>query len=272
MKYIIKTRAERLKFQKTELFSKLRKLKTSMGLNSIWSVGSLMNLCQKSKADNFYEWENYYFKSGKKRNGLVKRMTPEKQRLMNTYFLNEEEMKDVKTLLSFKERTINMKHGRKLEELFEMGEMLYEEWKKHGYEYISINDCVNFIYISVVDVAWMGYAREKNTIAQLHKKFHWLSFRKSLDKEDIEFAVDYKIVRAGKLLGAIQIKSEKELRKPSKGLKKGKQYPSKNVRRAIEKSKVFAEKENVPVLFVYAEEHGKIVNKNVIRQIYKLCA
>lgn len=268
MKYIIKTRAERLIFKKTELFSQINKLSASIGLNSIWSLGYLMKLCKKSKAKNFYEWESFYFASGKKRNGLIKRMTPEKQAFMKKYTLNEKESEMIKESLSHKERMVNFEHGRKLEDIFEMGELLYDEAIKRGKRYVSVNDYVNFIYISVIDVPWMGFSREINAISKLHEKFSWLRFQRAQEREDIEFAIDYKIFRADKLLGAIQIKSEKELMNG----RKGKKFPSKNVKRAKEKSKVYSEKKNVPVLFVYAEEHGKIVNKNVIRQIYKLCA
>ncbi|MFJ8528355.1 hypothetical protein [Bacillus sp. NPDC094106] len=268
MKYIIKTRAERLKFKQTELYSKMNKLSLSIGLNSIWSLGNLMKLCKKSKANNFYEWESYYFASGKKRNGLIKRMTPEKQEFVKKYTLDEKESEELKNVLSYKERTVNFEHGRKLEEIFEMGELLYEEATRRGKKHVSINDYVNFIYISVIDVPWMGYSREINAISTLHERFNWLRFQRAHDSEDVEFAIDYKIFRADKLLGAIQIKSEKELLRS----RKGKKFYSENVRRAKEKSKVYSDKKNVPVLFVYAGEHGKIANKNVIRQIYKLSA
>ncbi|HHT7008548.1 TPA: hypothetical protein ACTZ3A_001087 [Bacillus cereus] len=268
MKYIIKTRAERLKFKKTELFSQINKLSVSLGLNSTWAVGHLIKLCKKSKARNFYEWESYYFASGKKRNGLIKRMTPEKQDVVRKYSIYEKEADNIKSVLSYKERNVNFEYGRKLEDIFEMGEFLYDEATKRGKKYVSINDYVNFIYISVIDVPWMGFAREINAISTLHERFKWLRFQRAKDSEDMEFAIDYKIFRADKLLGAIQIKSEKEL----KHGRKGKKFPSPNVKRTKEKSKVYSDKKNVPVLFVYAEEHGKIINKSVIQQIYNLCA
>lgn len=268
MKYIIKTRAERLKFKKTELYSQMKKFSASVGLSSIWSLGHLMKLCKKSKARHFYEWESFYFASGKKRNGLIKRMTPEKQAFMKKYTLDEKETEMMKESLSYKERIVNFEHGRKLEDIFEMGEYLYEEATKRGREYISVNDYVNFIYISVIDVPWMGYSREVNAISTLHERFKWLRFQRAQEREDVDFAIDYKIFRADKLLGAIQIKSEKELMNS----RKGKRRTSQEMKRAKEKSKIYSEKKNVPVLFVYAEEHGKIVNKNVIHQIYKLCA
>jgi len=153
-------------------------------------------------------------------------------------------------------------HGRSKEYLATVGQKLYDAVK--GNLNISLEECVECVRFRVICETWNGIIlREINTIKQLNLIYdNKYDFRKTGDS-DFDFAVDYEMYHADKLLCGIQIK-------PTSYLTSDAEYIRRAKRCNIEKNERYEEKFGVPVITITSETNGNITSNTEIVKLHKI--
>jgi hypothetical protein len=203
----------RQEFGNTIDYSRFRStnaLWNELRLNDPWSVGYVSSLIETYPFQSKEEWESFYYKSGRERNGHLAGL-PEKERLLlNDFSLARTDPQAIKSLQGSL-RSLNYRFGRTREQLGEKGALLHQHTSRQRLP-VTLEECIEAVRFRTICETWNGIVvRERNTVRNLQKMFPLLSFRKADGRLDHAYAVDYEIYRQQELVGALQIKPQSYL-------------------------------------------------------------
>lgn len=170
-----------------------------LNLNSKWSIGCVSELIQKKNWSSKEEWENFYYKSGEERNGLI----GDNGAILNNFRMSYSQHNSQPSPL----KAINYYHGRTKEDLMERAKVLYEAVKNNGHN-LSLEECYECVRFRTICQTWNGIVvAETRCISILQKTFPNLKFEKAKGDIDYDYEVDYEVYsKDGKLLLGLQIK------------------------------------------------------------------
>lgn len=253
---------KRTHIRKSQAFRSTNNPWNELNLNAGWSIGLIVKIVGAESFYSFEEWENYYFESAQKRQSLLKNAVPaSRQRLMDlrSVFTSSNQFKQGLTRY---EVDINEAHGRTLEELAFIAKCLHEEVVKRGNPFeLTEEDCMNHVYIRVVDEAYIGIQREVNTIHTLSNHYPDLTFVFTEADKDRHYAIDAEVFDvSGKLLCGLQIKSAFFNRGKTRAMKSAQTF---NLKKHEQYNKRFG----VPAYFVHSTVEGDIQNNETFQHL-----
>lgn len=259
------SREYRMKLRQSPAFGYTNSVWNNLNLNSGWSIGLLMKITENVSFQTFEEWEEYYFETAKKRQVKLQEL-PETKRLqlMNLRGIYTDSF-TYKEGLTQEEINLNEGYGRTLEELRYLALHLYKGVLDKGDRYgITPEECFLFTYIRVIDEAWIGMARELNTIQTLENAFPHHIFIKTTPDFDRRYSVDVEMYDTKRrLLCGIQIKSTKYHRADRGIINSAKKINE-------ERNGYYEQMNRVPVLYAYSSPDGAIQNKELYDEIKEL--
>lgn len=231
-------------------FRSTNKIWNELRLNDPWSVGYVSDLVERKPFRTKEEWENFYYNSGLERNNLLLKLAPKTRNLLNDFLLiknNPDQVKAIsKSLIA-----LNTFFGRTRDDLILKAHVLCEK----SHRKLSLDECFSCVRFRIICETWNGIiVREKNTIKNLQKRFPKFIFRKVEGQRDYEYAIDYELFYAEKLLGAIQIKPKSYLSNTP--------YINKAKRANERKHQRYTKKYARNVRFVIADTRGNILNED----------
>lgn len=251
------TREERIKIRKSKEFKRTNSIWNDYKFNQAWTIGYLNNLCKNSNAKTFEEWEKCYINSGEKRREIIDKMPGLKKYILlncdNKSYFNLEE----------KEKELNTMMGRTLEDMENIAVKFHNILLEKKFKNISLDLCLNFVYIRIIDETWIGRNREINTISLLSKTFPVCDFIETSLSDDVKLAIDYEVKVNNKLICGVQIKSDVNYRK----IQAGNERAIETIQTNYSRNKKYILRNKVDVLYVYSTENGTVVNKEVISEI-----
>lgn len=253
---------KRTHIRKSQAFRSTNNPWNDLNLNAGWSIGLITKIVGANSFQSFEEWENYYFETAQKRQSLLKKAVPaSRQRLMDLRSVFTP-TKPFKRGLTRYEVDINEAHGRTMEELTFIAKCLHEEVVKRGNPYgLTEEDCMNHVYIRVVDEAYIGIQREVNTIKTLAKHYPELVFSFTEADKDRHYAIDAEVFdQSGKLLCGLQIKSAFFNRGKTRAMKSAQSFN-------LKKHEQYANRFGVPAYFVHSTVEGDIQNNETFERL-----
>lgn len=230
-------------------------------LNDPWSVGYVSTLIEMESYSTKEDWEDFYYKSGEKRNELLKNVDVNVFQVLE----NDKDIRKSKATarnFDWKTRSINTSYGRTKEQLLEKGKLLRDLMKNNGVA-LSENEAFECVRFRVICETWNGIIiRERNTVHKLSALFPTTEFRKVSGEMDHQFAVDYELYYHGKLAAAIQIKPTSYNGTAA--------YILKAKRANNIKNELYFEKFGAKVIDVLSDTKGNIQNAEAIEKL-KIC-
>lgn len=230
-------------------------------LNDPWSVGYVSTLIESQSFQNKEDWERFYYNSGKKRNELLKAVTPPV-----FYALEKEQVirvgKQAARKLDWHIRNLNTGYGRTKEQLTAKGEILSEFLRSKRIQ-LTKNEAFECVRFRVIGETWNGIlVRERNTVHKLSALFPTTEFRKVSGEIDHRYAIDYELYHHGKLTAGIQIKPNSYNGKAAYILKAKRANKIKNAH--------FFAAFAVEVIDILADTKGNISNPEGLQKIKQL--
>ena len=251
------SRKERLEMRGSFNFKQTNEPWNKFNLNQAWTIGLMTLIISNKNFNNFSEWENYYFESGKERQNLLSHLDKDKALKLRDLTANYTNPYRYKEHLSIEEVRINENYGRTIDEI------RYLSDKFHGYLSQSLPKlnisravCFNYVYIRIIDEIYIGFEREVNTIKRLRKLFKDYSFVKTDFETDRKFAIDVEVYYKNILVCGIQIKSVAYKINNKNILKETKSFNH-------TKNEKYEKINNVPVVYVYSSTEGFIQNTEI---------
>lgn len=160
------------------LFRRSNKIWNKYGFNSRANIGHLMKLINEVQPKNLNDWIIRYLESGKEYEDLLKH--------------------------NIQANPCN--YGRTKYQLKRIASDFHEELAYQGYN-IDFETTYEFVLIRVLYETWLGYSRERHVFNVLKSVYPHLEIRHADPIIDIEMAVDFEVLKNGKLLLGIQVKS-----------------------------------------------------------------
>lgn len=239
-----------------EKLAATNKMWSKIKLNNPWMVGTTSALIQQHVFRTKEEWKLYYFETGLRRIEALNKVSKEDRSVLTS--LNPKQSYSCK---SYDNNSFNLYNGRTKQELCLIGDVLYGEMMKIGNpDKVTRRDCRYSVYYRVIAETWNGYVREENTMTNLLGILgERIEITKTSGRVDSLYAVDAEIQLNGKLVCAIQIKPDSYR----------KNFASNEKYRQINKEKNdnYTNKYGVPVVYIYSEHDGEILNKESIETI-----
>lgn len=243
-----KLKGDAKKFQSTNL------LWNQVRFNSPFLWGYISQLATKKDFKERKEWLDYYFKSGEERLEKISKLPKDVQHKLLNFSVDPP--KD----LTKEQLSLNYNYGRTKKECVEMSEIMYELIKDQIPD-ISFEEWRSMVSHRTLGETWNGVvARERNTATVLEESIP-IKLTKTSGQDDYAYAIDYELMSKDRLIGAVQIK-------PISYLKSSQMSKAKKAN--LEKNKKYTQKKNVPVLYVYSEHDGTILNPEIIGEIQQL--
>lgn len=242
LKDLILSKEERDNIRNTKEFSYTNRIWNDLHLNSRRNIGALMFLIKNSKATTIEEWAKYYFTTGRDRANIITRL--------NT-FENKNKPIDF--------RIIDSEYGRTLHDFSKIAKTLVEKLN------ISFELALNYVYIRVIDETWVGYNRELivfNKLKDLLKNSD-IEVRQVDYQKDVEFAIDYELVRDKEVILGIQLKSTNY---KESGHGKLTDCKIMNIEKNIRYSDVF----DAYVVYLYISSDDEIINISSLEKLFCL--
>lgn len=256
---MLKEHRRRMALRETASFRWTNPVWNNLKLNQAWAIGYTSHLFRQKKFNNIAEWELYYYESGQARLEKISRLPKEHQLLLLNF--KESPFKPEYNCLKDLHRSINKYSGRTESELVDIATYFHEQICPIGSPMeITLDNCIDFVKIRIIDEISIGIERENNTIARLKTLFPSIVFKETEASFDSEYSVDYEAFVGNKLLFGIQVKSEKYQRAQSEMLLKTKDF---NQRKQDDYTKKFG----AEVINVYAKIDGYIPGNIVIEKI-----
>jgi hypothetical protein len=180
---------DRVRFESTNA------LWNRLTLNSPWSIGVVAEIILMQEFTAKEDWEDYYYASGISREDLISSDYPEYRAILNDPFFpngNQDQFSKLPSPL----KDLNFYHGRTRAQIDERGAILFSELIKTGNRYaLTREECNEYARFRVICQAWNDRVnREINTIESLTGRFATVTFRKTDEDTDCNFAVDYEIL------------------------------------------------------------------------------
>lgn len=245
-------RKRRLAVSKTQQFRNTNEIWNTLGLNHAWTIGYLTRLFKSKKFNNYADWVKFYYKSGEIRKNLLYRLPREKQYILKDCGLYKYKKESLLDRISEEEKQLNLNFGRTEKDLYYTAKYMLCEIKIEGNPHgITLEDCIDFINIRVLDEIYIGMERERNTVATLKKMFPYLDFKDVSILTDTKYAVDFEVFHENELICAIQVKSMKYKNNNSNILIETKKYNN-------TKNQLYTKKFGVEVHYVFSEANGLI--------------
>lgn len=248
---IFKNEVDKFKFQSTN------DLWNELGLNTSWSVGFVSAIIKQKRLNKKEDWYNYYFQSGEKRLEEIKKLP------------KAEQDKLLSPNISYsKYKYLNEEFGRTKEEIANKGAILYEALKSQGnHNNLTLVECKKIAYFRTVCETWNGImVREKNTKEYLEDYFFEQGYPIALidttGKFDTSYAVDFELYYDGKILCGIQVKPP-TYQSDTPYLQKAKELNE-------NKNHKYFKEFNRPVIYIYSEQNGIIVNNDALVNIINI--
>lgn len=240
-------------------FSSTNSLWNELMLNDPWSVGYVATLIELKQFNTKEEWENFYYESGKERNGKIEALSPADQEITNDYTQPRKGRNHIFNI-SWTLKNINYQLGRTKEQLNVKGRELFDRMQFLNQD-ITYEECCECIRYRVICETWNGVVcREHSTVENLKMQFPNAVFIKVPGEIDYKYAVDYEVFYNDKLICAIQIK-------PLSYFKGNAQYlfhaRNANQRKNLE----YTSEKQVPVFNVSSKTSGEIENTDVLTKI-----
>lgn len=242
-------------------FESVNGLWNDLRLNDPWSVGYTTTLVETQEFPDKESWESFYYSSGEARAIEVSKLSQQVQDKLNNEQLvltNEHEIAQMRWNL----KTLNLHFGRTKEQIRAKGKILFEAALKKRID-ITEAECVEAVRYRTICQTWNGVViRERKAIQLLKQAFTALMFVKTPGEFDYEYAVDFQLYNAEKLLCGIQVK-------PASYQKSNASYVLNAKAANKRKNEKYHKRYGVPVIDVIYEK-GQITNLQVLEQIKKL--
>lgn len=252
------------KIRRTNAFRSTNGMWNYLSLNQGWSIGLLMKIVGNRRFKSFNEWETYYLKSGEERKRALMKLPVHIRKKLEDLRAHYTDPPGYKKGLSDEHFKINHNMGRTMEDLEFLATVLYDEVKRTGNPFnMTLEDCINHVYIRVVDEIYIGIQREDNTLTTLEKEFPELRFKNTKPYIDRKYAIDAEVYDGRKLVCGIQIKSPFYLKGRTDEMRESLSHNE-------QKMQNYREEFDTEAFFVYSEVTGEIKNPEVLNKIRKL--
>lgn len=154
-------------------------------------------------------------------------------------------------------------YGRSKEYLRKVAKKLYENLPDNLD--LSLDDCFNCVWYRIIGETWNGIIfREKNTVNQLSKIYNNIfKFKKTNDRLDNNYAVDYEVYYNNELICGLQIK-------PTSYNESNANYIMQAKKTNLEKNLKYIEIYNVPVITITSDIYGNITSNDTIQELHEL--
>lgn len=259
-----KRKEMRDKIRRTNAFRSTNGMWNYLSLNQGWSIGLLMKIVGNKRFKSFNEWETYYLKSGEERKKALAKLPKQIRKKLEDLRAHYTDPPGYKEGLESEHFKINHNMGRTMEDLEFLATVLYDEVKRTGNPFkLTLEDCINHVYIRVIDEIYIGIQREDNTLATLEKEFPQLRFENTNPYVDRKYAIDAEVYQGKKLLCGIQIKSPYYLKGKTDEMKKSFSENESKIQKYKEEFKTEA-------FFLYSEVTGEIKNPEILTTIKNL--
>lgn len=251
----------RMELRRTLKFKSTNEIWNTLCLNQSWCIGYLTKLFKTKHFKNHSEWESFYYNSGQLRLEKINKLPKSKQSILNNFKINATDNSNLINSLEKRDININKYSGRTEQELCEIGKYMYDKINETGNKMcITLDECIDFVKIRVIDEISIGIEREINTINKLKSFYPNLTFKEVPVEFDAKYCVDYEVYKNQKLILALQIKSDKYRKGTSAIMTETKSFN-------IQKNKNYKAKYGIDVMYIYSKQNGFIEDFASIKNI-----